>query len=272
MCFLSVVAVTGQQFAFSKGLYRIGYVNGTEVTVTNDVWHHDPLGKLDIVTDAIAPGIVAAAAGWIRWIVEDNTEECHPNGNGEPCCWRLNNYVVIEHPNGEWSQYTHISAGSATAAGRFVGEWVESGTLIGIEGSVGCSTGPHLHFEVCRPPETGTAFDTIGGFLRGELLNPVICGIGTAQPYYVEGPTYTASPCDDNCANNYVVSGSLSANQEFVGRADTEISTNNVSPVVYANASSAQFRAGGSVRLRAGFHAGFGARFTALIKACNTQN
>lgn len=270
---LVVTALSAQHFKFSDGLYRIAYADDTPVTVTNDIWHHDPLGKYDIVTDVSPALIVAAAPGWVRWIEEDNTEECHPNGNGEPCCWWFNNYVVIEHPNGEWSQYTHMITGSVSQVGITVNEWVEAGTTIGIEGSVGCSTGPHLHFEVSAPPpDTVSPFDTIGGFLNGELLIPVICGIYPNQPYLLENASYFASPCDDNCPNVWETMGSLSSGQVFVARADSEILTDNANNVSYANGSSAQYRSGGSIRFRPGFAARAGSKFSALITGCNEQN
>lgn len=55
------------------------------------------------------------------------------------------NYVVIEHEDGMTTLYAHQS--------QYVvkpGDQVEQGQLIGHVGSTGNSTGPHLHFEVCR--------------------------------------------------------------------------------------------------------------------------
>lgn len=267
-------ALIAQQFAFSKGLYRIGYPNGTSVHVISDVWTHDPLGKYDIITDAALPNIVAAASGWIRGIEDSHSEECHENGNGQPCCWWFNNYVVIEHPNGEWSGYTHMITGSVTALGHQVDDWVDVGEAIGLEGSVGCSTGPHLHFEVSRPPATGPPFQVSGGFLNGELMIPVICGISinATNSYLVAGGNYIANSCNDNCPTVWEAIGSLSAGQRFVARADSEVLSNNATEVIYANGSSAQYRSGGSVRLRPGFHAQSGTMFTAITAGCNVQN
>ena len=52
------------------------------------------------------------------------------------------NLVIIRHDNGLETYYGHLSE-------RMVepGEWVEAGTVIGLGGSTGRSTGPHLHFE-----------------------------------------------------------------------------------------------------------------------------
>jgi murein DD-endopeptidase MepM/ murein hydrolase activator NlpD len=52
-------------------------------------------------------------------------------------------YVVITHPGGYSSLYGHLSLAMAT-----VGAPVTQGQQIGVQGSTGMSTGPHLHFEV----------------------------------------------------------------------------------------------------------------------------
>jgi hypothetical protein len=56
--------------------------------------------------------------------------------------------VEIAHPDGLTSVYAHLSE-TRTA----VGKDVTAGTVIGISGSTGNSTGPHLHFEVRKAGE-----------------------------------------------------------------------------------------------------------------------
>ena len=53
------------------------------------------------------------------------------------------NYVVIAHAGGFNTLYGHLS----TALVK-VGQTVTQGTVVGLEGSTGNSTGPHLHFEL----------------------------------------------------------------------------------------------------------------------------
>ena len=55
------------------------------------------------------------------------------------------NYVIIEHGNGYQTLYAHMSKIIATK-----GQWVSQGTKIGLVGSTGYSTGPHLHFTVYK--------------------------------------------------------------------------------------------------------------------------
>jgi len=53
------------------------------------------------------------------------------------------NSVVIEHAPGIYSLYYHLDSISVET-----GAIVQAGTLLGLSGSTGLSTGPHLHWEV----------------------------------------------------------------------------------------------------------------------------
>lgn len=60
------------------------------------------------------------------------------------------NYVAIDHGNGEVSVYAHLKPGSVSVK---VGDGVKAGQVIGLLGSSGNSTEPHLHFQVCDRAE-----------------------------------------------------------------------------------------------------------------------
>lgn len=68
-------------------------------------------------------------------------------------------YIVINHNNGYYTQYNHMSG---YASGLKVGQTVERGQVIGYVGMTGAATGPHLHFAVWYG---GTAY-------RGTRVNP----------------------------------------------------------------------------------------------------
>jgi len=53
------------------------------------------------------------------------------------------NYVVLAHRNGVATLYGHLAASLVKP-----GDSVVQGQPIGLEGSTGNSTGPHLHFEM----------------------------------------------------------------------------------------------------------------------------
>ena len=55
------------------------------------------------------------------------------------------NYIIINHGNGYQTVYAHMSK---TISKK--GQWVTQGSKIGLVGSTGYSTGPHLHFMVYK--------------------------------------------------------------------------------------------------------------------------
>ncbi|WP_339870766.1 M23 family metallopeptidase [uncultured Brevundimonas sp.] len=59
------------------------------------------------------------------------------------------NFVEVSHPNGMTSLYGHLSRIDVAS-----GMAVESGQRIGLVGSTGYSTGPHLHFQIERNGRT----------------------------------------------------------------------------------------------------------------------
>ena len=76
------------------------------------------------------------------------------------------NYVVVSHGSGNTTLYAHMSSRKVS-----VGQQVKQGDVLGITGSTGNSTGPHLHFEV---KENNT------------IINPLAKG-------YLTGATYSSS-------------------------------------------------------------------------------
>ncbi|MFD3452519.1 peptidoglycan DD-metalloendopeptidase family protein [Streptomyces sp. NPDC058691] len=62
------------------------------------------------------------------------------------------NQIVVRHDDGYCTHYAHLSV-IETAPGRRV----RAGQRIGLSGSSGNSTGPHLHFEVRVTPQMGSA-------------------------------------------------------------------------------------------------------------------
>ena len=71
-------------------------------------------------------------------------------GPGDPCyggggssCGPEANFVVIQHADGSTASYKHLNGVEVAVGAR-----VERGARIGISGSTGYSTGPHLHAEV----------------------------------------------------------------------------------------------------------------------------
>lgn len=70
--------------------------------------------------------------------------------------WGYGKHVVLDHGYGYATLYGHMSRINVR-----VGQKVKRGQLIGLVGSTGKSTGPHLHYEVHR---NGTAVNPVGYF------------------------------------------------------------------------------------------------------------
>ncbi|GHG16635.1 M23 family metallopeptidase [Streptomyces zaomyceticus] len=75
------------------------------------------------------------------------------------------NNIVVRMHDGTYTQYGHLSS-----IGVHVGQTVEPGQQIGISGSSGNSTGPHLHFEARSTAEYGSDINPIA-YLRARGVN-----------------------------------------------------------------------------------------------------
>ncbi|WP_394693892.1 peptidoglycan DD-metalloendopeptidase family protein [Hyphobacterium sp.] len=120
--------------------------------------------------------VVAAAPGVILFKIDGNFDrQCRTNSSQD-------NLVVILHDDGLVGVYRHLKSGSLTSAE--VGSRIEEGDFIGIVGSSGSSTAPHLHFETqiydANNPGGGQVVDPNAGS----------CGGGTSlwrhQPAYFD--------------------------------------------------------------------------------------
>ena len=85
------------------------------------------------------------------------------------------NYVVLSHGSGNTTLYGHMSSRKVE-----VGQYVLQGDVIGITGSTGNSTGPHLHFEIT---ENGVRINPLShgaepkkGYLSGYTLSGTSIG------------------------------------------------------------------------------------------------
>ncbi|MDP3739045.1 MAG: M23 family metallopeptidase [Hyphomonadaceae bacterium] len=179
----------------SAGLYRLPYADGISVKVFDDFNSHRAIGRIDFFAtgDKRPFSVVAAASGRIAAIQDTYTEQ--QSGRAAKDC--RNNYVWIEHPNGEWSNYAHLATSSVTGlAGLKVGDSVKAGQFIGHEAAVGCAMLDHVHFEIARPVPS-VAIDE-GGFLTDNAnsqreRHPRFC---TVEGDFVrKDSVYIAGPC-----------------------------------------------------------------------------
>lgn len=80
-------------------------------------------------------------------------------------------YVVVDHGRGRTSLYAHLSAFWATQ-----GQAVDQGTPLGLVGSSGGSSGPHLHFEERTNKSDHRAYFHRRSFVMGTTAASRNCG------------------------------------------------------------------------------------------------
>jgi len=197
-CALGSASATGQTAVAalrSQGIYRLPYDDGTTVKVFDDFTSHRPQGRIDFfaIEGRRPHRVVAAAAGRVMAIQDTFSEQ--QSGRAAAEC--RNNYVWIEHTNGEWTNYSHLAQGSVSDLAKLkVGDFVAAGAFIGHEAAVGCAMLDHVHFEVAVP-DRRMPIDG-GGFLLDNEdgkreRSPQFCNVpgGTV----VKDATYRAAAC-----------------------------------------------------------------------------
>ena len=287
--------------AISKNVYRIPYAgSSTSVMGAGDYFDHG--GSMDIrnnssvctgnlslactsnLTCAMAGAgtcqfvMVAPAPGRVCMVIE-HFDDCGSAGGYGP----YGNLVVILHANGEASRFLHVKQWSPSLFGLSVGDFVNAGQPIAIDGDVGRSQGGQS--TTCGPdgpPRYGTCLTSVPAgstncfrhshwnvirYTTGEVLNPFTCGIPGNR--YVSGEDYTQVACGTtpgNYGTNVGISG-----QNFNGLGATAIfqrhATITASTVTVENQGSLVYHAGDKVRLIPGFRVGPGAYFRAEVGA-----
>lgn len=105
--------------------------------------------------------VIAAAAGTILYKSDGHFDRyCAANSDTA-------NYIVIRHADGSQANYFHMKKNSLTS--KTVGQTVAAGEYLGVVGSSGNASGPHLHFEVWTGTTSATRIDPFSGTCN--LLN-----------------------------------------------------------------------------------------------------
>lgn len=113
---------------------------GTDFFTAPFWWKKMEENSVEIV--AAADGIIVARESNI----DDKSCQNCPTGSPQGCfAW---NAVYLQHADGTLTMYGHMKKNSLTP--KQVGESVVKGEFLGIVGSSGNSSGPHLHFEVWK--------------------------------------------------------------------------------------------------------------------------
>lgn len=136
--------------------YRLPFRDGLTFLVSQGtggpVSTHSEPGSLYAVDFSMPEDtpIVAARAGTVIY-----TEFAHTEGGMTPEMEGQANVVLIQHADGTRAVYAHLAPGGVLVS---PGQQVQEGEVIGLSGSTGFSSGPHLHFAVQQVRNTGDNF------------------------------------------------------------------------------------------------------------------
>lgn len=118
--------------------------------------------------------VIAAAAGIIIDRIDGNDDRS--------CTWQDSpnwNAVHIHHADGSVAWYGHLKQGSVLT--KSIGDSVARGEYLGVVGSSGMSSGPHLHFELWQSSAKNNLLDPYAGSCN--TLNANSWWV-EQQPYY----------------------------------------------------------------------------------------
>lgn len=133
-------------------IYSLPYRNGKSFRVGQSfdgTFSHS--GNIRYSVDFMMPlktQVHAARGGYVVQLKEDSNR-----GGASDEFKNESNFVVIEHNDGTFAEYAHLSKDGVLVR---VGQKVMEGQLIGLSGNTGYSSGPHLHFMVLKVNEDGT--------------------------------------------------------------------------------------------------------------------
>lgn len=183
--------------------------------------------------------VIAAAPGTIVNKVDGNFDKnCAINNSTA-------NYIIVQHVDGSVALYWHMKKNSLTA--KTVGQTVVAGEYLGVVGSSGDASGPHLHFEVWSGTTANTLKDPYAGSCnifnatswwatQKPYAEPAIvkAQVNTIAPVFTSCPT-TETPNEDSCftpgatAKFYIFirseNAGLAANMSIINPSGTTVSS-----------------------------------------------
>ncbi len=170
---------------------------GTDIAINPFPFYKMDNNSIDVV--AAAPGTIIAK--------QDGHYDRNCAMNSDTA-----NYIVVQHADGSEALYWHMKKYSVTA--KTVGETVATGDFLGVVGSSGSSTGPHMHFEIwansssssLRDPWAGTC-NALGGTSwwarQKPYTEPAVLRVQVNSVLAVfPGCPTTESPNEDSCFNS----------------------------------------------------------------------
>lgn len=171
-----------------RATYRLPYVDGRRFVISQapsgPLTTHtaeDSANAVDFTMPENTP-ILAAREGTVIAVEAKNSF-----GGKDRDLLAMANYVRILHADQTIATYAHLAPGGVRVNPE---QKVAAGTLIGLSGTTGYASGPHLHFVVQRLERRNDGFATVSVPIRFHVGNPPY----VFTPQFRQAPTagYTA--------------------------------------------------------------------------------
>jgi murein DD-endopeptidase MepM/ murein hydrolase activator NlpD len=153
-----------------RASYRLPYRDGSSFVISQaaggpQTTHNaeDSEYAVDFTMPENTP-VVAARDG-----VVIETESANRFGGKDRGLLAMANYVRILHADETVATYAHLAAGAVRVQ---TGEKVSAGTVIGLSGATGYTSGPHLHFVVQKLVRKNEGFAMVSLPIRFHAGNP----------------------------------------------------------------------------------------------------
>lgn len=130
----------------NNALYTLPFTAGASFKVTQAYHgHFSHQGPDEFAVDFKMPEgtpIVAAREGLVVAVKDDSNK-----GGASRKYEDMANMITIQHGDGTMAHYCHLAHRSAKVR---IGQNVKAGSLLGLSGNTGFTSGPHLHFAVFK--------------------------------------------------------------------------------------------------------------------------
>jgi Peptidase family M23 len=155
--------------------------------------------------------VFAALDGRVLEVVDQYRDE-----NTAATTTPYDNHIILDHGNEQLTVYGHLRRGSARVQ---PGDWVHAGAQLGLTGSSGNSTGPHLHFGALFE---GLVYEPFAGSCRSGASGWVGQVGLPARPYVQDVALSTkpftgraALPWDEGVRTGTFVAGARTVHARF---------------------------------------------------------